>query len=134
MQALRIGPVDWLYSVYVIANDRAVKIGRARNVSGRLSSLQTGTPDHLSLAGTFDRLTLDEAKAVEKRAHDALSGKRIRGEWFDTDADEALTAIWRLIDQRVYVARFMATKDMRGHVSPETIEAIARKAQQDAHA
>jgi hypothetical protein len=97
-------------------------------VKSRLSGLQTGSSEELCVAGTFDRLRHTEAIAIERQAHEALKDQRIRGEWFDIAADEAIKVLWSLVDSQVYIARFMATKDLRGHVAPETIEKIAQRA------
>jgi hypothetical protein len=126
---LRVGPVDWLYSVYVVGSkDRPVKIGRAKNVNCRLVGLQTGSPDELFVLGSHGKMTRDEAIAIERSVHELLKDRRLRGEWFDVTADEAMALIWQQINNRVYVARGMATKDLRGYIDQAKWQQIANVA------
>lgn len=60
---------------YIISDGRAVKIGKTKNVAGRLKSLQTASPTTLYLLASFegDR---------EKELHTLYAQHRLRGEWF----------------------------------------------------
>jgi hypothetical protein len=115
---LVVRPVDWLYSVYVIAAEKAVNVGYARNVARRLRHLQIGSPADLVVVDQIGLMTRAEAQAVERATHKALKDKCVRGEWFAVDPQEALEAIWRCMDNKVYVARNLATKDLRGYIEP----------------
>lgn len=66
--------------VYVISNGKLYKIGIAKNVQERLSSLQTATPDILKVLRAFQ---VDNAIALEGELHDLFHEKRVHGEWFD---------------------------------------------------
>jgi len=68
--------------VYLIRSGEsdAFKIGYARNVAQRISELQCGSPDLLTLvASTFG------AAKLEGRMHRMFQQHRIRGEWFRFD-------------------------------------------------
>lgn len=80
-------------SVYVIGcTGQPIKIGIARDPYKRLADLQVGFPHKLQLywsvviAGTA-------AVTVERAAHKRLAAKRLNGEWFDVDPDDAIEAI-----------------------------------------
>lgn len=57
-----------------------VKIGKAADVSTRLSELQTSSPHQLRVLGV-----LDGGGDQERRWHAAFAGQRVRGEWFHLD-------------------------------------------------
>jgi hypothetical protein len=65
--------------VYFIQADdsRMVKIGRAKNITQRLQSLQCGNHENLSPLGA-----LAGARALEEEIHELLAASRVRGEWF----------------------------------------------------
>jgi uncharacterized protein YlaI len=131
MKAIRVGAVDWLYSVYVIGpGDGPYKIGLARNPENRLSSLQTGHHQDLFIHWTFGMLKKAEAQFIERAAHSSLKDKRVRGEWFACSVKEAIDAISQHIDSRVQTSRYLATKDLRGYMTPENMYRIALKAQE----
>lgn len=69
--------------VYAISNGRgAVKIGWTTNPSSRLAKLAALSPDSLSVVALKRGSVRDE-----KKAHRELAEHRIRGEWFDAQAD-----------------------------------------------
>lgn len=77
--------------VYVIsAGDVRHKIGMANDPEVRLRSLRTGVPDELTLIHSVE---VSHAQRAEAKAHQILAGKRIRGEWFDCSAEEAIAAV-----------------------------------------
>ncbi len=76
--------------VYFIRDEAssAVKIGwTANNVASRLSAIQTGNPNELTLLGVMDG---DEA--TERDWHSRYVEDRIRGEWF-SESDDLLAEI-----------------------------------------
>lgn len=77
--------------VYVIGFEEpgVVKVGSAQSVLMRLDQMQTGNPFKLQLVGAVSIYDI-EPHHVEREAHRRLKEYRIRGEWFDVDADEAL--------------------------------------------
>lgn len=66
----------------------AIKVGTARNVKARLAGMQTGSPLKLAIERTFI-VPHERAYVIERRIHDALSGFRRHGEWFNVSADQA---------------------------------------------
>lgn len=88
------GDAESLGYVYVIGFDEAeiVKIGSARSVGSRLSSLQGGSPFELKLLAAVSVYS-DEPHHVEFAAHKLACEFRIRGEWFELGVDDALRAI-----------------------------------------
>lgn len=77
--------------VYVVQGQEAVKVGVTRDLAGRLSQLQTGSPHTLEMA--YSTRVRGDAYAVEAEAHAMLARHRIGGEWFAVPADVAVAAI-----------------------------------------
>lgn len=77
--------------VYVIGFDEpgVVKVGSARCVTLRIDQMQTGNPFNLRLIGAVS-IYDEEPILVEKEAHRRLKEFRIRGEWFNVEADDAI--------------------------------------------
>lgn len=84
-----------MYYVYVVGNEcgSSVKIGHTKNIEQRLSQLQTGYPDQLTVFFTKTTETLNEARQLEDAAHNRLRRYRQTGEWFDVSASVAQKAI-----------------------------------------
>jgi hypothetical protein len=61
-----------------------VKIGRATDIRKRLRSLQSGSPDKLSLVGVWPTSNPAHFEAV---LHSMFAARRVRGEWFWPDDD-----------------------------------------------
>lgn len=84
-------------NVYVIASEGGMcKIGKANDPAGRMTALSTGHPFKLTLAHVFPLNSDSEAYDIERRAHEALKGKRMQGEWFSVSADEARDVLAKL--------------------------------------
>jgi hypothetical protein len=66
--------------IYFIRNETngRVKIGYSANVKARLASLQTASPDKLTLLAS-----IPGEKDREKSLHNQLCAHRLNGEWFD---------------------------------------------------
>lgn len=77
--------------VYVVGFEEpgVVKVGSARVISLRLDQMQTGNPFRLHLIGAVSIYDCDPC-TVEREAHKRLKDCRIRGEWFDIEADDAI--------------------------------------------
>lgn len=56
-----------------------IKIGHGRNVEYRLSNLQMGNPNQLTLLTWFP---CDNAAQLEAELHERFAAHRLRGEWF----------------------------------------------------
>lgn len=84
------GPLDsrgWAYAI-TAGPEFPVKIGKAQNVNGRLSSLQTGSPQKLKVIWSAPG-----GHALESHLHDTFEDRRIRGEWFDFAGVDAVSLI-----------------------------------------
>ena len=70
--------------VYFVCNpdSNAIKIGIAKNVRRRLTSLQTSSPAELELLGTIKARDEIAARKLEQSLHNKFDRERIRGEWF----------------------------------------------------
>lgn len=82
------------HAVYVITGKgNPCKIGFSADPYERMARLQTSTPDQLHLAFAIWFETQKAARKVEQFSHKRLAEKKIKGEWFLVDADEAIDAI-----------------------------------------
>ena len=72
--------------VYLISSKNGLtKIGIAKDVQSRLSSLNTASPIELSLLFYFNP---KNARKAEEELHKRFSIKRVKGEWFNlSDGD-----------------------------------------------
>ncbi len=85
-------------NVYVIrAKEGMCKIGIAVDPNERVKALSTGSPFPLSVVEIF-RVEASLARSIERVAHHLLASKRLNGEWFDVEPDEAATAIRQAIE------------------------------------
>lgn len=84
------GRKKWLTSVYFIRSPNAIKIGRSKDPKGRLSVLQTGHSEPLSLAACTPG-----GSELEGEYHARFAAHRLHREWF-APAPEILAEIDRL--------------------------------------
>lgn len=66
--------------VYLITDEKYVKIGVAKSVENRIKTLQTGNPKQLRLIKTIH--TYNPYK-LETDLHNLFENKRVNNEWFD---------------------------------------------------
>lgn len=88
--------------VYLIGYKDKLKIGKSNNPEKRLKTLQTATPEQLSIKGLIACDTEKEAFELEKLLHNDYKSCKINNEWFDSSAID----IGYLLDcykQRVYI-------------------------------
>ena len=80
--------------VYLIGPESgaAVKIGKAVNLGSRLSGLQTGSWEHISVRAAI-AVPMSVAKDVESLAHKRLAASRTRGEWFTGDVEHMTSVV-----------------------------------------
>lgn len=78
---------SYVYIVGVSTNP--VKIGHAADVVTRVSQLQIGNPDQLTVHKTF-QVDWSRAADIERQIHKKLEKERRRGEWFNVDAERAI--------------------------------------------
>lgn len=81
--------------VYIIGHEHstyghAVKVGIAESPAVRLTSLQTGSCEDLSLFFSFKLPNRQSAMTVERRFHEHFYDWRIRGEWFGMPPNGAI--------------------------------------------
>lgn len=79
--------------IYIISNSNYLKIGKSRNPTKRLKSLQTGSSKRLTLEACFR--TIDDHIA-EKKLHKYFAEKKSHGEWFVVTVAEVIQAITQL--------------------------------------
>ncbi|GGH14888.1 hypothetical protein GCM10007036_14490 [Alsobacter metallidurans] len=81
--------------VYVIRGDHGlVKVGFSTNPEARLATLRTASPFPLAFAYVCAvEGGAGPALAVEQQALAHLAGRRMNGEWFDTNVPTAVAAI-----------------------------------------
>ena len=86
---LKAHKAEPLCYVYFILNydSQAIKIGIAKNVERRLSSLQTSSPSKLKLLGTIKTESVNKARKLEQSLHKTFNDCRIRGEWFSVHSE-----------------------------------------------
>ena len=88
--------------VYVIKSDAGpIKIGISSNPDNRLKSLQGSCPHALALVFT-KVVHRSIAESIEKQAHDSLAGNRMRGEWFNVTAEDAIYVVNMAITNPVH--------------------------------
>lgn len=83
-------PRSWVYFARA-GEDGPVKIGHAKDVRSRLSSMQTGCPIPLTLLGV-----LPGGREREAEFHARFAALRVRGEWFR--AEGALAELLTRLD------------------------------------
>jgi predicted GIY-YIG superfamily endonuclease len=76
-------------NVYFVraGNRGAIKVGVARNVERRISTMQTGNPFKLNLLASISCDSRVSAYALEAKIHKFFARQRIRGEWFQGNID-----------------------------------------------
>lgn len=85
---------DGISSVYVIGRRGGpCKIGVSADPMKRLKSVQTGCAMAVEVWGYCTFPSRFVARRFERSAHDALSGNRLSGEWFDVEPEAAIAAI-----------------------------------------
>jgi hypothetical protein len=95
--------------VYVIAHVKdddvlglPVKIGVASNPKNRTRTLQTGNPESIRLAASFELPSKSTAHRIERAVRDELDAYNLTGrEWFWVDPAAAVATIKRTIRFRL---------------------------------
>lgn len=93
------GPGTTDHFVYVICLKKAgkqvgpVKVGISATPYDRMSALQTGHYDELSMMFCFSMPDSASARRIERGFHEVYKLRRLKGEWFDM---EPLTAVVNL--------------------------------------
>ena len=72
-----------VYQIYIIGCSRGIKIGMTGNLKQRISSIQTGNPEPLSLEFVVDiYATRRKVIQIERSMHEWFDKDRKAGEWF----------------------------------------------------
>jgi hypothetical protein len=81
-------------TIYVIAAspDGPSKIGVANNTKKRLAQLQTGS-DKLLTIFNEEIVRATHTLALERLIHTQLGHKRLKGEWFDINVEDAIAEV-----------------------------------------
>jgi DNA-binding XRE family transcriptional regulator len=88
--------------VYVIKSDAGpIKIGISSNPENRLKSLQGSSPYTLTIY-FVKAVNGGVAESIERQAHDSLAKNRLRGEWFNVAADDAVYVVNMAINNPVH--------------------------------
>lgn len=76
-------------NVYFIldAKSAALKIGKANNIEERISDLQTGNPNILTVEHFIECKSEEHSFELEKKLHKKFEHLNLIGEWFKYDSD-----------------------------------------------
>ncbi len=96
----------WTCSVYAISDGCGnVKFGVAKNVEGRIKTMQTGNAHPLQLlfecvceSELSERKACSSAYCIEHNVHELLGLKRMTGEWFAVNYHEAYASLKSIAD------------------------------------
>lgn len=88
------------HEIYVIAKcdhtgqcQGPVKIGISANADTRLRQIQTSCPFPIAVFYRFSAPNREWAERVERCFHDTREEKRLHGEWFDYEPEEAAAIV-----------------------------------------
>lgn len=102
-----------MYQVYFIQacnTEGLIKIGHTKNVTKRLSELQTGSGSKLRLLHAIDCTSKLAAQTVERSLHEIFAYGKRKGEWF-TQSSPLRTIIGKLKEGMGYTeAKSLAEK------------------------
>lgn len=80
----------YLYIICEGGSEQPVKIGIASSITGRLSSMQTGSPRKLTVVKQWELDNRKVALSLEARIHADLSNVKLGNEWFNVSCAEAV--------------------------------------------
>ena len=79
--------------IYIIGSDKSpYKIGFSKTPQDRLKSLQTGNFNKLNIYYT-EEISESKVKFIEKQIHNNLRHRRVKGEWFNINLEEAILEV-----------------------------------------
>ena len=76
--------------VYLIKTEDFYKVGISKDISLRVSTIQTSCPHKIDLVHNWEFDCASQSKEVEAHIHGLFEGKRIRGEWFELDDTDVM--------------------------------------------
>lgn len=78
--------------VYIAGREQGpIKLGISRNPPARISALQTGCPFQIKLLHQGETTDAKKAWSEEQTFHRHVAEARIYGEWFNLDAETAIS-------------------------------------------
>ena len=92
-----MGKHHWKHIYAMLANDGRVKIGTSKDVSERVMSIEHSK--EVKVIDVFKTEMCSNPFTVETICHDLFEGKRVFGEWFLIDFDEAVIGIKTLFEK-----------------------------------
>jgi hypothetical protein len=110
-----INPVEddsgYVYFIFMkeLKDKNLVKVGQTKNLSNRLSCLQTGNPFSLEI---YKAIKSSQYKILETKFHDKFKSKNVRLEWFNLSFAEIDIAVDQMIKETndVIVEKELITK------------------------
>lgn len=92
-----MGKHHWKHIYAMLANDGRVKIGTSKDVSERVMSIEHSK--EVKVMDVFKTEMCSNPFTVEKLCHDLFGEKRVFGEWFSIDFDEAVDGIKTIFEK-----------------------------------
>lgn len=90
-------PKDSLRYLYVLeSSTKLIKVGYSANLTQRFNALQSASPYELRLCHVVP-VEARRAAMLEKRVHELLGSRKMRGEWFAVHPATAYAAIARAV-------------------------------------
>lgn len=71
-------------NLYILQCDVFFKVGIAKDVNARVSSMQSGNPKKITIKRVYSTKL---ARKAERKAHEKLSNYKVSGEWFKCDLE-----------------------------------------------
>ena len=84
--------------VYLIGYGNKIKIGKANRPNIRLSQLQVGIPDEISLIGAIGCASEEDALELEDFLHKEYRHRHIRAEWYTLTSEDCVGILKKYVD------------------------------------
>jgi Arc/MetJ-type ribon-helix-helix transcriptional regulator len=98
------------YIYGVSGSDGPIKVGFSTNLHLRLQTLRFAFSRELEVM-FYVPVDVEQVREIEKLAHFILRDRRVKGEWFDINADEALAAVQSAIERYSQGERVLRARD-----------------------
>ena len=105
-----MGKHHWKHIYAMLANDGKVKIGTSKDVSERVMSIEHSK--EVNAIDVFKTEMCSNPFTVEKLCHDLFGEKRVFGEWFLIDFDEAVDGIKTIFE------KYAKLEELNSDISP----------------
>ena len=84
----KAGRVPSAPGVYLIRDGESFKIGHTSNFAARIADLRVSNPREIAIEAFVECVNRAQAKRLERSLHSFFALKRIRGEWFELNAED----------------------------------------------